>query len=323
MTSTEHQEYIQKKVNPILESLVTAILLDKPDDSVGFMVSWLSSKAAGGGAEADNLRLRINALKQEIADLENKVALADESEDNDDDVVDDLPPPPTKKGPRGSVSAEAYGAWNKKKEFIPTEIPKSDEAKARIRQVLQGSFLFSTLEPSELEIVVMAMEERRPAAGERNDDGDCLYVIEEGVFECKIRQGGEDVVVKTCEPGDAFGELALLYNCPRAASVDSTGNAILWKLDRATFNAIVKDAASKKREKYMSFLQGVQIIKDLGEYEVSQLADALKPSTVTPFISWKKELCTHGRVLSVDRKTFSRLLGPLQQILEKNASANY
>mmetsp|Transcript_15415 Transcript_15415/g.38215 ORF Transcript_15415/g.38215 Transcript_15415/m.38215 type:complete len:380 (-) Transcript_15415:429-1568(-) len=379
MTSTEHQEYIQKKVNPILESLVTAILLDKPDDSVGFMVSWLSSKAAGGGAEADNLRLRINALKQEIADLENKVALADESEDNDDDVVDDLPPPPTKKGPRGSVSAEAYGAWNKKKEFIPTEIPKSDEAKARIRQVLQGSFLFSTLEPSELEIVVMAMEERRPAAGERviqqNDDGDCLYVIEEGVFECKIRQGGEDVVVKTCEPGDAFGELALLYNCPRAASVDSTGNAILWKLDRATFNAIVKDAASKKREKYMSFLQGVQIIKDLGEYEVSQLADALKPSTVPAntnvvtqgesgdtfylveegaLYAWKGNspdisLLEYGpgqffgelallrndlrqanvttrsetKVLSVDRKTFSRLLGPLQQILEKNASANY
>ena len=89
----------------------------------------------------------------------------------------------------------------------------------------------------------------------QNDDGDCLYVIEEGVFECKIRQGGEDVVVKTCEPGDAFGELALLYNCPRAASVDSTGNAILWKLDRATFNAIVKDAASTIASRQMEDIQ--------------------------------------------------------------------
>ncbi|CAD7958849.1 unnamed protein product [Amoebophrya sp. A120] len=380
MASTEHQEYIQKKVNPILESLVTAILLDKPDDAVGFMISWLSAKAAGGGSEADNLRLRINAVKQEIADLENKLALADESDDNDDDVVDELPPPPVKKGPRGSVSAEAYGQWNKKKDYKPVEIPKSDEAKARIRQVLQGSFLFSTLEESELEIVVMAMEEVKPAAGERiiqqNDDGDCLYVIEEGVCQCKINKGLEgEVVVKTCEAGDAFGELALLYNCPRAASVDAAEPSVLWKLDRLTFNAIVKDAASKKREKYIAFLQGVQIIKDLGGYEVSQLADALKPSIVPAgsnvvtqgesgdtfylvedgaLYAWKGNspdisLLEYGpgqffgelallrndlrqanvttrsdcKLLSVDRKTFSRLLGPLQQILEKNASANY
>ncbi len=80
----------------------------------------------------------------------------------------------------------------------------------------------------------------------QGDDGDCLYVIENGVFHCKIarKDTGDEIVVKTCEPGDAFGELALLYNCPRAASVDSTTDALMWKLDRETFNAIVKDAAS-------------------------------------------------------------------------------
>lgn len=60
-------------------------------------------------------------------------------------------------------------------------------------------------------------------------------------------------------PGDSFGELALLYNAPRAASIKAMEECILWALDRETFNHIVKDAAmyfnyvknSGKKEKDM------------------------------------------------------------------------
>ena len=42
-----------------------------------------------------------------------------ESHSDDDEYVDDLPLPlPSKAGPRPSVSAEAFGAWNKKTEFV-------------------------------------------------------------------------------------------------------------------------------------------------------------------------------------------------------------
>jgi len=44
-------------------------------------------------------------------------------------------------------------------------------------------------------------------------------------------------------PGDAFGELALLYNAPRAATITAKVDCILWSLDRPTFTNIVKDAA--------------------------------------------------------------------------------
>ncbi len=74
MASVEHQEYIQKKVNPILESLVTAVLLDKPEDPVGFMVQWLSQESSGTSrVEAESLRSRIRVLKEEISALEAKV----------------------------------------------------------------------------------------------------------------------------------------------------------------------------------------------------------------------------------------------------------
>lgn len=62
--------------------------------------------------------------------------------------------------------------------------------------------------------------------------------------------------------------------------MDATATATLWKLDRETFNAIVKDAAAKKRERYETFLKGVSILKDLGSYEISQVADALVQESI-------------------------------------------
>jgi cAMP-dependent protein kinase regulator len=51
---------------------------------------------------------------------------------------------------------------------------------------------------------------------------------------------------------------------------------MVWRLDRDTFNHIVKDAACKKREKYESFLSTVKILSTMDPYERSQIADALK-----------------------------------------------
>jgi cAMP-dependent protein kinase regulator len=60
--------------------------------------------------------------------------------------------------------------------------------------------------------------------------------------------------LKKYEAGEAFGELALLYNAPRAATITSDTESLLWCLDRETFNHIVKDASRKRREKYENFL---------------------------------------------------------------------
>merc|ERR1719352_1103889 len=112
----------------------------------------------------------------------------------------------------------------------------------------------------------------------QGDDGDFLFVIESGTLECYIKnkETGEEKMVKKVEAGDAFGELALLYNCPRAASVEAAEKATLWKLDRASFNSIVKDAAQKKRDRYEAFLKTVPLLQSMSDYERSQVADGLK-----------------------------------------------
>lgn len=89
------------------------------------------------------------------------------------------------------------------------------------------------------------------------------------------------MLVKKYNEGEFFGELALLYNAPRAASIFAKSeNCILWALDRETFNNIVREAAIKKRQKYEKFLRSVDILKTMEDYEISQICDAVQSETV-------------------------------------------
>lgn len=71
----------------------------------------------------------------------------------------------------------------------------------------------------------------------------------------------------------------MLYNAPRAATITANEAGVLWRLDRETFNHIVKDAASRKREKYEEFLTKVAIFSTMEPYERAKLADAFKQVT--------------------------------------------
>ena len=153
------------------------------------------------------------------------------------------------RGQRSSVSAEVYGMFNKKEEFKPRVIPKNEEQKQRILNKIGQSFLFNSLEENEMNTVLGAFEEKRFKAGEtiisQGDQGDVLYFIEEGELDCykTFKKEEGDVWLKLYNPGEAFGELALLYNAPRAATIKSKTDCILWALDRETFKNIVQDAA--------------------------------------------------------------------------------
>lgn len=126
------------------------------------------------------------------------------------------------------------------------------------------------------------MEEKKFNAGDfvirQGEDGEVLYVVDNGQLDCfkVFKKGDAEKYLKTYQPGESFGELALLYNAPRAATIKAKTNSILFSLDRETFNHIVKDAAAKKREYYEAFLSKVELLKDMDPYERLQIADALK-----------------------------------------------
>ena len=91
----------------------------------------------------------------------------------------------------------------------------------------------------------------------------------------KVFKGNtEPTFLKTYQVGEAFGELALLYNAPRAATITANEDSDLWKLDRDTFTYIVKDASIKKRQKYEELLNKVEMLSTMETYEKQQLSDA-------------------------------------------------
>lgn len=207
----------------------------------------------------------------------------DTDEDEEEDYVEDLKEVIAKKknkGPRVSVSAEAYGMWNKKEAFKARVIPKGEDSKTAIREKLNKSFMFAALNPAEKDIVIDAMQEIKAPAHEviikEGDQGDCLYVVGSGTLECtKIFPGQTDpTFLLSYTGGAAFGELALLYNAPRAATIETKDECVLWQLDRDTFNHIVKDSAIRRREKYEAFLEKVTIFSTMEPYERARLADA-------------------------------------------------
>jgi cAMP-dependent protein kinase regulator len=230
------------------------------------MIEWLQNfaglKSSGPNMERielDNLRKEMAKYKKKYAKEDEEMALhsgseeEEEEQDEDQDKVDMLiaqrKGQMAAKGQRSSVSAEVYGMFNKKEDFVARIIPKTSEQKQRISNKVMQSFLFNSLDEKEQTTVLDAFEERRFSKGEyvitQGEQGDVLFLIESGTLNCykTFKKEEGDKFLKVYNPGEAFGELSLLYNAPRAASIIANDDCILWSLDRETFNNIVKDAA--------------------------------------------------------------------------------
>ncbi|CAG9313861.1 unnamed protein product [Blepharisma stoltei] len=275
-----HKDYIQNVLNPVLQDMVSALLISKPDDPIPFMVDWMKQRLNVQDRPSEKEELRI--LRQEVARLKANKNAGSEEEQSDESEgefeEEDLQAKREKKSHRAAVSAEAYGDWNKKEDFRPRVIPKSQDQKERIAERLSKAFMFSALDEHEKEIVINAMEERIIGRGQtvirQGDDGAELFVVDSGTLQCFKVINGQNKYLKDYNPGEAFGELAMLYNAPRAATITASSDCALWSLDRECFNHIVKGSAIRKRERYDQFLSKVKLLESMDPYERSQLSDA-------------------------------------------------
>jgi len=72
-----------------------------------------------------------------------------------------------------------------------------------------------------------------------------FYMVLEGDFEVtKVINNSEVRLLKSLGAGDFFGEMALIHNAPRAATVKSKTNAIMLELDKDGFNRVLKRSPS-------------------------------------------------------------------------------
>jgi len=76
---------------------------------------------------------------------------------------------------------------------------------------------------------------------------------------------------------DFFGELALMYNVPRMATVKAKTDGLCWGMDRVAFRTILMEYSIRKRQMYEQFLEAVPLLASLTPYERATVADALEP----------------------------------------------
>lgn len=95
-----------------------------------------------------------------------------------------------------------------------------------IEKKLAANFIFATLDEKEKKTIIDAMEEKKYSRGEaviqQGEAGNELFVVELGHLDCtkKFDNEPQEKFLKNMNPGDVFGELALLYNAPRYHQTD-------------------------------------------------------------------------------------------------------
>ncbi|XP_014252563.1 cAMP-dependent protein kinase type II regulatory subunit-like [Cimex lectularius] len=165
-------------------------------------------------------------------------------------------------------------------EDVKDVFKKTDaQRKALIEQTKQV-LLFRTLDDRQFSEIIDAMFEKKVEAGDQvikqGEDGDYFYIIDHGIFEASIKDKlGNKKIIKTYNNSGSFGELALLYNMPRSATITAMTDGLLWAMKRQTFRRIVVSNSFKRRKFYEKLIDQVPMFNALESYEKLQLADAL------------------------------------------------
>jgi len=152
--------------------------------------------------------------------------------------------------------------------------PKSDEAIKFIDGALGDNFVFANLSSRERRLLIDAMKSFEVPAEEdivtQGETGDYFYVVDDGTvrFEVDGRKVG------ACGRGGSFGELALLYNCPRSASCIAETKCSLWIVDQKTFRYMLANTKNTQQKGTLDILKKVSFFNGLEERDLNRIADA-------------------------------------------------
>ncbi|XP_077384548.1 protein kinase, cAMP-dependent, regulatory, type II, alpha, B isoform X2 [Festucalex cinctus] len=179
------------------------------------------------------------------------------------------------------ICAEAYNPDDDEDDDTEHRVvhPKTDEQRRRLQDACKDILLFKTLEQEQFSEVLDGMFEVQVKPQEhiidQGDDGDNFYVIERGLYDIMVAKDGVSVCVGKYDNKGSFGELALMYNTPRAATIVATQEGALWGLDRATFHRLIVKNNAKKRRMYEAFVECVPLLKSLELSERMKIVDVL------------------------------------------------
>lgn len=109
-------------------------------------------------------------------------------------------------------------------------------------EVLSKFRLFAGFKDEELETLLSLSDFESFSSGEtivsEGETGHCMYVILSGLVQVTVKSPGEPVLLATLESGDFFGELALVDDGPRSASVTAVEQTHVLQITRTVLSVL-------------------------------------------------------------------------------------
>ena len=137
-------------------------------------------------------------------------------------------------------------------------VPKSEQNKSLIYESIKSNILFTRCSKEELLEIVDAFEPLRCDEGsiiiQEGDEGNHLYVMESGAIDIVVCN---KYIRTLTDSGCAFGEIGLLYNTPRTATVIANKHCSLWSIHRFDYRGIIRQVNLSKAETKSEFLRKV------------------------------------------------------------------
>jgi len=161
-------------------------------------------------------------------------------------------------------------------------VKKSPEVQEVIEGAVKNNLLFQMVSLPARKAIIDSMFPHEVGPGETiikqgDENGDRFYVLEVG--KCAVEVRGEDGEIKHHDmtPGSAFGEIGLLYNTPRSATVKAKTPCRLWVMERLVYKGIVQAYSKRITDEMFYLMESIPALSVLSEEQRRLLAEAMEP----------------------------------------------
>ena len=140
----------------------------------------------------------------------------------------------------------------------PTDIDRQ-----LIIAALSRHLIFSSISADHLEALIQTMKYYRIPAREyvfrQDNPANNFFILASGRLEVIV--GGK--TVNTVKPGTGFGELALIHDCDRTASVRALESSTFWAVDRKSFRSALAAIHGEELNTNKAFLDSIRLFGEL------------------------------------------------------------
>eukprot|EP00585_Thalassiosira_rotula_P002035 CAMPEP_0196143800 /NCGR_PEP_ID=MMETSP0910-20130528/13719_1 /TAXON_ID=49265 /ORGANISM="Thalassiosira rotula, Strain GSO102" /LENGTH=763 /DNA_ID=CAMNT_0041405287 /DNA_START=117 /DNA_END=2408 /DNA_ORIENTATION=- len=159
------------------------------------------------------------------------------------------------------------GALYDKQDFMSfrkVSYEKTEEIRSLIFDAIKPNVLFENETKAEMLQIIDVFKPQEFKKGDvviqQGDEGSEFYVVESGNLSIQIAVKGKDGEESQVHGGNygrggAFGEIALIFDTPRAATIKATSDCRLWSIERKTYRSVIQQLRYEEHKEKNAFIK--------------------------------------------------------------------